>query len=210
MKNKKNMLEQLKMLPHFTKKDIYQLAKHYKLADSTIDTYISRFLRHKEIITLKNGLYVSAEFFEKNRKNVSYSFYMANILRIPSYISSWTALQYYDLATEAIYSITSVTSKVTRSYTTKAGDFTFQSMRNDLFSDFVLVNGKNNSLVGGFDFYIASPSKALFDMMYFRTKQFRGMSLSDIMKKIEELRVDFDEMEKSEQEKFYSMIKKII
>jgi len=210
MKNKKNILEQLKTLPSFTKSDFSQLAKHYGLTDSTIDTYISRFLRHKEIISLKNGLYVSTDFFEKNRTSISYSFYLANILRTPSYISSWTALQYYNLATEIIHPVTSVTPKVTRSYVTKAGDFSFQSIRNDFFSDFNLVSGKDNSLIGGFDFYIASPSKALFDMLYFRTNQFKSLQLSDIIKKIEELRIDFDDIEKKEQEKFYSMINKII
>jgi predicted transcriptional regulator of viral defense system len=198
----KNLLEQLKTLPYFTKNTIFQLGLQLGLKDKTIDTYISRFLRYKEILPLKNGLYVSTDFFKKNRGDISYSFYLANILRPPSYISSWTALQYYNLTTEAIYSINSVTLKVTRNYQTKAGNFSYQSIRKDLFADFELVKGK-------FDFFIASPAKALFDLLYFRTRQLKGMSLEDIKKLIEELRIDFDEMEKVEQKKFYSMINKI-
>ncbi|PIZ81520.1 MAG: hypothetical protein COY02_01625, partial [Parcubacteria group bacterium CG_4_10_14_0_2_um_filter_41_6] len=125
MKSRKNLLEQLKILPYFSKKTIIQLNKQFgfNLKDSTVDTYISRFLQNKEILPLKNGLYVSADFLDKHRNDISYVFYLANILRKPSYISSWSALQYYNLATEAIYSITSVTPKVTRSYKTKAGNF---------------------------------------------------------------------------------------
>ncbi len=201
MKSKNNLIEQLKSLPHFTKNTVYQLGIQLGLKDTTVDTYISRFLKYKEIYRLKNGLYVSADFFDKNKNDISYSFYLANILRTPSYISSWAALQYYNLTTEAIHSITSVTQKVTREYQTKAGNFAYQSINKELFSGFSLAKGK-------FDFFIASPSKALFDLLYFRTNQFRGVSAENIKTMITELRVDIDEMEKEEQAKFYSMIKK--
>ena len=143
MKSRKNLIEQLKSLAYFNKDVICQLGKAYGLANTTIDTYISRYLKSKEIIQLKKGLYVSTDFFNKNRDDISYSFYLANILRKPSYISSWTALQYYDLATESIHTTTSVTSKITKAYETKAGNFTYQSIRTELFSDFSLVKGSN-------------------------------------------------------------------
>lgn len=210
MKSKENLLEQLKSLPHFSKNTVFQLGKQLGLKDSTVNTYISRFLRRKEIIPLKRSLYVSRVFFDKNKSDISYSFYLANIIRTPSYVSSWAALQYYNLATEAIHSITSITPKVTRSYQLKAGNFAYQSIKKEFFSGFSLVKGNLGSPSGRFDFYIASPSKALFDLLYFRTHQFRGIRAENINALIEELRIDIDEMEKTEQEKFYSMIKKFI
>jgi len=210
MKSKNNLLEQLKTMPHLGKNTVCQLGKELGLKDSTINTYISRFLKYKEIIQLKRGLYVSADFFEKNKNDISYSFYLANVIRTPSYVSSWAALQYYNLTTEAIHSVTSVTLKVTRDYQTKAGNFAYQSISKEFFSGFYLAKGK-------FDFFIASPSKALFDLLYFRTSQFRGFlsdSPTDRLKKIkilvEELRINIDEMEKEEQEKFYLMIKNLL
>lgn len=203
MKSRKNLLEQLKSLPHFSKKTVCQLGNQLGLKNGTINTYISRFLQYKEIIRLNKGLYVSTDFFEKNKSDISYSFYLANIIRTPSYVSSWAALQYYNLATEAVHSVTSVTSKVTRDFETKAGNFTYQSIKKDLFSDFSLTKGK-------FDFFIASPSKALFDLLYFRTHQFRGIKKENIKSLVEELRIDIDEMDKTEQEKFYTMINKYL
>jgi predicted transcriptional regulator of viral defense system len=203
---RKNLLEELKSLPYFNKEYIFQLGKNqknYNLTNSTIDTYSSRFLRYKEIIPLKRGMYVATDFYNKNKDDVSYLFFLANILRPPSYVSSWTALQYYDLTTEAIHTITSITPKVTRSYKTKVGNFTYQSIKKELFSDF-------SSAKGEFDFFIASPSKALFDLLYFKTRQFRGVRLEDIKAMVEELRIDFDEMSQAEQKKFFSMIKKYI
>ncbi len=208
MKSKKNLMEQLKLLPYFDKNVVHQLGKSYDLANTTIDTYISRYLKSKEIIQLKKGLYISTDFFNKNKGDISYSFYLANILRTSSYISSWTALQYYDLVTESIHTITSVTPKITKAYETKAGNFAYQSIKKELFSDFNLIEKSNNSVsIGGFDFYIASPSKALFDLLYFKTHQFRGLRLEDIKSLIVDLRIDIDEMSEEEQEKFYKMSK---
>jgi len=203
MKSAKNLLEQLKPLPYFSKDVIRQIGSQPGLTDSTVDTYISRFLKHKEILPLKNGLYISADFLNKNKGDISYPFYLANIIRTPSYVSSWAALQYYNLTTEAIYAVTSVTPKVTRTYKTKAGNFAYQSITKDLFSDFVLVSGK-------FDFFVASPAKALFDLLYFKTHQFRGIRLEHITSLIDELRIDIDEMDKEEQVKFYEMVKKYL
>lgn len=201
MKSRKNLLEQLKNLPHFTKNTVNQLGNQLGLTDATVDTYISRFLKFKEILQLKKGLYITANFFNKNKVDISYSFYLANIIRAPSYVSSWAALQYYNLTTESIHSITSVTPKVGRAYRTKAGNFSYQSIKKELFSDFSLVKAK-------FDFFIATPSKALFDLLYFKTRQFRGVGQKEVVSLVEEMRIDIDELNKAEQDKFYTMIKK--
>jgi predicted transcriptional regulator of viral defense system len=202
MKSKKNLLEQLDNLPHFSNSTINQLAGQFGLKEASVNTYISRFLKRKEILPLKKGLYISAEYYAKNKTDISYSFYLANVLRTPSYISSWTALQYYNLATEAIpWQLFSTTPKVTRRYEVRGvGTFSYQSIQKGLFSDYSLVKGK-------FDFFIASPSKALFDLLYFRTRQFRGVRFDGIKKMVEELRIDIDEMSEEERNKFYEKIK---
>ena len=200
MKYREILLEQLKSQPYFNKKAIYQLGEQYGLKRTTIDTYISRSLKRKDIIPLKNGLYISTNFYNKNKGDISYSFYLANILRTPSYVSSWTALQYYDLTTESIHNITSVTSKITRSYKTKVGNFAYQSIQRELLSDFSLIEGN-------FNFFIASPSKALFDLLYFKTSQFRGIQIANIESVVEELRIEIDEMSQEEQGNFWEMVK---
>jgi hypothetical protein len=90
--------------------------------------------------------------------------------------------------------------KTTKNYETKAGNFVYQSIDKKLFSDFSHVKGK-------FDFFIAPPAKALFDLLYFKTRQFRGVSSEKVKLLIEDLRIDFDDMDKAEQEKFYKMVK---
>ena len=202
MKSKKNLLEQLNILPHFSKSTIYQLGSQLGLKNSTVNTYTSRFLKRKDILPLRRGLYISADFFAKNKSDISYSFYLANIIRTPSCVSSWTVLQYYNLTTEKIpWQLTSITPKVTRKYEVRGvGTFSYQSIKKELFSDYSLVKGK-------FDFFVASPSKALFDLLYFRTHQFRSIKFDDVEKIVEELRIDIGEMSEEERKNFYEKVK---
>lgn len=200
MKYREILLEQLKHLPYFDKAAVYLLSRQYYLKEGTVDTYISRSLARKDVIQLKKGVYTTTDFYEKNIGDVSYKFYLANVLRTPSYVSSWTALQYYDLTTDVMSGVTSVTPKITRIYRNKAGSFVYHSIKKELFSGFSLVKRK-------FDFFIATPSKALFDLIYFKINQLRGIRFEAVDGIIDELRVDVDEMDKKELAAFYKTIK---
>lgn len=203
MKYREILLEQLKTFPYFNKEMISQISKQYGIKSGTVDSYISRSLARKDIIQLKKGFYVSADFYNKNKNDISYSFYLANVLRAPSYVSSWTALEYYNLATDVIHATISVTPKITKGYAAKAGNFEYHSIKKELFTGFSLIKRK-------FDFFIASPSKAIFDLLYFKTRQFRGLKTEQIDSLVRELRIDIDEMEKSEKENLFIMINKFI
>lgn len=205
MKYREIIITHLKNLPYFSKKEVYNLSERYNLKKATIDAYINRSLADESLVKLKNGLYVSADFFNKNKNNTSYIFYLANVLRSPSYVSSWTALQYYNLATEAVYPIISTSRKITRTYRSKniSVGFIYHFIKKELFSGFILEKGD-------FDFFIATPAKALFDLFYFKTRQLRGLNLKDVGRLIEEWRIDIEEMPKKEQKNFYKIIKKYV
>lgn len=200
MKYRSILIEQLRLLPWFDKTAILQLGEQHDIKTSTIDAYIKQSLMRKDLLQLKKGTYVTADFFLKNKNDIAYTFYLANILRQPSYVSSWTALQYYNLVTEAIYTIISITPKITRSYNNKAGNFAYQSIKKEFFNGFSLVQGT-------FDFFIASPSKALFDLLYLKTNQFRSVHFEELQILVDDLRIDIDEMEAEEKKIFYSLTK---
>jgi predicted transcriptional regulator of viral defense system len=203
VKCRENIIEQFKNQPYFTREAFFQISKECNVKDTTVRSYLVRSLARKDIIQLKRGFYVTTDFYNKNKNDISYIFYLANVLRGPSYVSSWTALQYYNLTTEIINTITSVSEKVTRDYITKISTFSYHSINEKLFSDFILVKEK-------FEFFIATPSKALFDLIYFRTKQLRGIKLEEIDSIVESLRIDIEEMDKEEKNKFYKLVKEYI
>jgi len=203
MKYREVIIEQFKNQPYFTKESFVQISREYDIKDSTISSYLVRSVARKDIIQLKRGFYVTNDFYNNNKNDISYIFYLANVLRGPSYVSSWAALQYYNLTTEIINTVTSVSEKITRDYITKINTFSYHSINKKLFSDFILVKRK-------FEFFIASPSKALFDLLYFKTNQLRGIKLEEINNIIEDLRIDIDEMEPDEKKKFYKLTKKYL
>ncbi|MBI2444594.1 MAG: hypothetical protein HYV42_05145 [Candidatus Magasanikbacteria bacterium] len=204
MKYREILISQLKSLPYFSKETVVLLSKQYDLKPATVDSYISRSLARKDFIAFKNGLYVTADFYYQNAGDISYTFYLANIMCPPSYVSSWSALQYYELATEAIGTVTSVTAKITRIHNNRAGSFSYQFIKKNLFSDFTLIRGK-------FDFFIATPAKALFDLIYFKTHAFRGIrDIAAVDGMIDSLRIDIAEMETKERDAFYTKVKKYL
>jgi len=70
MKCQNILFELLKTQPYFNKKALYQLSEQYGLKKTTVDTCISRSLKRKEIISLKNGLYISSHFNNQHKGDI--------------------------------------------------------------------------------------------------------------------------------------------
>lgn len=85
---------------------------------------------------------------------------IANRLLTPSYVSMSTALRYYGVIPEAIYLTQSMTTKEPREYETPVGRFVFTRMKKDVFNI-----GIRNVEENGYSFLIASPEKALCDLI---------------------------------------------
>lgn len=113
--------------------------------------------RNGEIIRLKRGLYVCPE--SVTGKTLSLEL-IANRLLTPSYVSMSTALRYYGLIPEAVYVAQSMTTKESREYESPVGKFEFTSMKRDAFNV-----GIRNVEENGYSFLIASPEKALCDLI---------------------------------------------
>lgn len=199
MNFRKVIIDQLKRFPYFKKETIKQLCTKHNLSSFVLNSYIHKAIKREEIISLKRGLYVTKDFYEKHISDLGYRYFLANIIREPSYISSWTALSYYGMTTDVVKATISVTPKTTRKYSNKAGGFIYHSIKEDLFSDFRLMKSKS-----GFRFLIASPAKALFDLIYLRTNQFRTQK-DNIIK---DLRIETNEMSRTEIKKFKILLNK--
>lgn len=87
-------------------------------------------------------------------------FEIANKIYKPSYISLETALSYYHLIPESVYSVTSVSTRRTYNFKTALAEFSYRTIKPDLFFGFDLVNYNEKH------FKIASPEKAVLDYFY--------------------------------------------
>jgi hypothetical protein len=117
---------------------------------------------------------------------------VANHLYRPSYISLETALSYYGMIPERVYAIRSMTTKRAKTFSTPLGNFEFKSIPTDYFSVGIRQEIINNS----YAFLIASPTKAICDMIV-ATPNLRLQSVKAMQNYLtEDLRVDFDELRK--------------
>jgi len=87
-------------------------------------------------------------------------FKIANRIYSPSYVSLESALSYYHLIPESVYGITSISTRRTYSFRTSIGEFTFRTIKPQLFFGYNLMNYKEQYLK------MASIEKALLDYFY--------------------------------------------
>ena len=113
-----------------------------------------------QIIRLKKGLYVVSP--KVSRVALSTEL-IANHLYAPSYVSKQTALRYYGLIPEAVFTTQSMTVKHSRNFETPVGRFEYQSIAREAFSIGITYINKQS-----YSFLIATPEKALCDMMNLR------------------------------------------
>lgn len=113
--------------------------------------------KNGHIIRLKRGLYVCNP--EISEKALSTEL-IANHLYAPSYVSMSSALRYYGLIPEAVYTMQSMTIKHSREFDTPFGRFEYTCLSRKAFS--VGVTSIKDSNVA---FVMATPEKALCDLI---------------------------------------------
>ena len=151
------------------------------------------------IIRLKRGLYVINP--EYSGKTLS-SELIANHLYAPSYISMSTALRYYGLIPEAVYVHQSMTVKHSRSFQTPVGSYDYKYISREAFSI-----GVRSMHKGDYAFLIASPEKALCDLIAKSSKaNLRYMKDVEIYLE-QDIRMDMDEFNKMDKTIFEDYIK---
>ena len=118
---------------------------------------IRQLERDKQVIRLKRGLYVCSP--DVTGKALSTEL-IANHMYPPSYVSMASALQYYGLIPEAVYTRQSMTLKHAKVFDTPLGRFEYTHISRKAFS-VGLSSVKND----GYTFIIATPEKALCDLI---------------------------------------------
>ena len=167
------------------------------IKDSSFNQNIKNWLKKGELIALKRGLYVFNDYWEKSTDKDGYLNYLSSIIYGPSYISKETALARYGMLAEAVYGISAVTVKTTRTFNPSLGVFTYSNIKPALYTGF----GEQNYI--GNKYYVASKSKALFDYLYFYKRK-----VSQVNRKcIEELRINFELMQKKDWDEYEKYLK---
>lgn len=146
------------------------------------DDYISRMVKKGELIRLKNGFYLISEKIQNSPIPFEQ---IANLLYGPSYLSLEWALSYYHMIPEGVYVVTSVTVAQSRSFVTSVGTFEYTYLNHDRYS--IGIDQKENEAGR---FLIATPEKALADLIHMKSKNLSGKDLLEDL--IESRRIERD------------------
>ena len=119
---------------------------------------ISRMVDAGEIVRVRNGLFVFGSSYQDRDINL---FSVANLLFGPSYVSLESALSYYGMIPEDTKTVTSVTWKRTKQFSTPIGNFLYRRITRNAFSEGITCEALADSR-----FLIASPEKAVVDKLY--------------------------------------------
>lgn len=124
------------------------------------------------IIKLRRGYYC----FAGNLNNENSLFFAANKIYSPSYISLESALSFYGMIPEGVFTITSITSMNTANFETSIGAFNYRHLKNRLFFGYTLIKYQNTV------FKLAEAEKAILDFLY--------LNKIDSLDELEEIRLN--------------------
>lgn len=122
-------------------------------------------------IKLKNGLYAL-------RSDPPSELEIANRLYFPSYISFEYALAHYRIIPETVYSITSATPKITRSFVVQNKSYEFNRIKKEAYRGYRVEKQSGTTIL------IAEPEKALVDTLYFVDLKLKSLNERLYVKRI--------------------------
>lgn len=163
-----------KQIKIFSSLDIQRI---FNVSRNTTERFIARYIKKGLIIKLRKGFYCFSTYMPSE-------FEIANKIYQPSYISFDSALSYYQMIPETIYSITSATSQITRSFKVNNLLYTYQKIKKEAYGGYRPQN------MQGFTVLIAEPEKALADYLYFIDLKKRSLGYERLdLKKIKKERL---------------------
>jgi hypothetical protein len=147
-------------LPVIRDKDIQYFTDNFR----AMRTQLTRWEDSGYLIRLRRGMYMLSA---AERKITPSRDFLANQIYAPSYISLEYALSTYGLIPEAVFTLTSVTTRKTNSFTNPEGTFTYKHIHPRAFGGFRAFKDEQR-----LEFFIAEPEKAVVDFFYLNIDQF--------------------------------------
>ena len=123
--------------------------------NSTMLVNLKNWVNKGHLIMIRRGLYAISEL--KNKLDVMT---FATKLYAPSYVSMEMALNFYGIIPEAVFTVTSITTRKTKQFVTPIGSFSYQKIKKEAFGGF------ETKKQAGVSFNLALPEKALVDFFY--------------------------------------------
>ena len=141
---------------HFDKRPLISLVEIQKAFPKLDKRRLTEWNKKGYIENVKRGFYR----FTDQPINQGKIYFIANKIYQPSYISLESALIYYQIIPEAVFSVTSISSLNTTKLNSSVGTLTYNHLKENLFFGYELIE------LNGLTIAFASPEKAILDYLY--------------------------------------------
>lgn len=145
--------KKIEELPYFETKELRVVLGKDFTATTLVN--LKNWIKKGHLIMLRRGLYAISEMQRKNDALV-----FATKIYAPSYVSMEMALNFYGIIPEAVFTVTSVTTRKTKQFSTPMGNYSYQKIKKEAFGGFETRNQN------GISFNLALPEKAIVDFLY--------------------------------------------
>jgi predicted transcriptional regulator of viral defense system len=145
--------DKIENFPYFETRDL-KLILGDKFNKTTIIN-LGNWVEKGYLIMIRRGLYILSDF----GKQIDPMF-LASKIYPPSYVSMEKALNSYGIIPEAVFTITSVSTRKTKKFKTTLGHFSYQKIKKEAFG------GYETRKKQGISYKLALPEKALVDFFY--------------------------------------------
>lgn len=126
----------------------------FKVLPKTARAFLSFHSKRNSFKRLKKGVYIVSS-------NPPSSFEIANYLQKPSYVSFETALSFYGVIPETVYTITSATTGLSKEFNLYGQNYRYNKIKKELFFGYEPARARNDRVI-----LIADREKAVLDYIY--------------------------------------------
>lgn len=154
-----------------------EFRRNFRVSYRAAAKFLSKYTKENFFTRFKKGIYVVTD-------EQPPLFVIANRLYTPSYVSLESALSFYNMIPEVIYSVTSVTTKATREFSAGGVAFDYSHIQKDYFTGYLPIE------YGGTTVLMAEPEKALTDYLYFVSLGRRNLNDRLSLRKIRKKQLD--------------------
>ncbi|HZQ05987.1 MAG TPA: hypothetical protein VFD70_05365 [Anaerolineae bacterium] len=131
-----------------------EFARLFRTTSDQSKYFLEESTKRGLFLRLKRGLYAVRDALPPEEE-------IANLLYRPSYISFEYALAFYHILPEMVYTVTSATTKPTRTFTVASKTFSYLTIKKEAFAGYSPTQREGRTIL------IADPEKAVADYFYF-------------------------------------------
>lgn len=171
-----DFLDRFRKTPAFSVREVEQLYPGFEREN------LLNWQKKGKIVRIRNGWYsVTGRITGEE-----HLYWVANKIYSPSYVSLETAFAYYGWIPEAVFTVTSISTRKTQAFDTPVGRFRYSSMKPSLFFGYRLLRHE------GYGTKIAEPEKALLDYLYLHPKMATIEDFEALRLNLVQMRNDID------------------